>query len=223
MDDKTRLEQAQALAVKRAVPKDAAKPPPASVALQKAKKSSVERKPYVPPPIDPAAGLPKRFMAYGLDDFSGCQEAVRRYLASDTDTLYLWGETGTHKTTLALAVLRELRARHQKHGGIFLPAYTAATTLRQVSDPNFPRAIKKWREEQWLVLDDLGKHRDTPHVIEQLLFLIHYRYDWAESPRRTIITANMDLDNLARRIDPATARRLEEGAVLHMTNESGRR
>lgn len=168
--------------------------------------------------------LPLRYRKYGLDRFPPeAWRAVGAFLASDAWSLYLWGETGSHKTTLAVAVLVELRRRagYAICRGLFVPAYSAVGTLRRPNDPNAQAVIMKWEAEQWLVLDDLGKHRDTPHVVEQLLFLLHRRYDWwtPESKQRTIITSNLPLQKIAGIIDPATSRRLQEGTVLHLTTD----
>ena len=134
----------------------------------------------------------------------------------DSWCLYLWGATGGRKTTLAAAVLMELRRRtpSSRRRGLFLPAYTIVRKIRNLETA--AKVLAEWRKEPWLVIDDLGKHRDTPYVHEQLLHLLHERYDWAKPGERTIITANMDLDTLAKRMDPATARRLEEGTVLQL-------
>lgn len=136
----------------------------------------------------------------------------------DRWSMYLWGETGSRKTTLAVATLVDFRRQYRYDGrtGFFAPAHTVARLLRNLGNPAAEQQIGFWRDTCFLILDDLGKHRDTPHVIEQVLFLLHHRYDWWEPGDLTIVTANMDLDELGQRIDPATARRLAEGLVLHL-------
>ena len=165
--------------------------------------------------------LPPRFLRYELGDFSErLRNAAEAVLTNDDCwCVYVWGETGSRKTTFALAMLRWLRAKYkcERKTGEFVPAYQAVQVFRdfETSKPH----IEKWQKAPWLVLDDLGKHRDTPHVIEQLLFLLHWRYDWARPKEKTIITANMSPNELAQRIDPATARRIEEGRIMHLTTK----
>lgn len=134
-------------------------------------------------------------------------------------SLYLHGPTDVRKTTLAAATLLRLRETAASPAGVFVPAYRAVAVFRDISSEHQRERIRDYVRTPWLVLDDLGKHRDTPHVVEQMLMLIHERDDWHNPERntRTIITANMDLDELAKRIDAATARRLAEGMVIHMT------
>ncbi|HUX00785.1 MAG TPA: hypothetical protein VMY35_07375, partial [Phycisphaerae bacterium] len=109
------------------------------------------------------------------------------------------------------------RGRRPEAWGNFVTAYAAARTIRNVTNPGTQTVLRTWAASPLLVLDDLGKHRDKPHVIEQLLFLLHERYDWSAPGQKTIVTANMDLDELAERIDPGTARRLGEGMVIELT------
>lgn len=164
-----------------------------------------------------AAGIPPRFLRHSLSTFRPIPQQIHDFFAQkDCWSLYIWGPTGSRKTTLAAAMLVEIRRHHPPGNfGLFLPAYLVVSVLRD-SRQDFGREhIERWVKDPAIILDDLGKHRDTPHVWEQLLFLLHKRYDWAGPGHKTILTANISLDKLAKRIDPATARRLEEGMVLH--------
>ena len=160
-------------------------------------------------------------MRHRLDDFAApaVRQIGRQFIDNpDCWALYLWGDTGSRKTSLAIALLLDERERVQcsTQYGAFLPAYRAVDQLRDFDGGQPRKALHEWQGSPYLILDDLGKHRDTPHVIEQLLFLLHWRYDWQTPGQRTVITANMSLQDLAEFIDPATARRLEEGCVFQM-------
>ena len=213
-----RLRQAHDNNAKRAVPKTVPKVAKAvSMAMANASKPNEFIAPPRPkaPPWD-NRDLPPRFLAYALSAFSAdAQRRVVEFLEGKIWSLYLHGDTGSRKTSLAVAALvEERRRRDSAHCyGEFVPAYEAVERLRDVKNANTLATKRRWQHSPFLVLDDLGKHRDTPHVIEQLLFLVHARYDWG---RTTIVTANMGLDRLAKRIDDATARRLKEGRVLKM-------
>lgn len=148
----------------------------------------------------------------GLADHTG----LHSFLAQGGPwCLYLWGSTGSRKTSIALAILKALREDRPDQWGEFVPSYKAVETLRAVDSDEAKASVKRWRSLPCLVLDDLLKGRDTPHVIESLLFLLHYRYDWANG-QKTIITANCHLDELGKRIDPATARRIAEGVQIEL-------
>lgn len=193
--------------------------------------------------------IPPRYRRYGLTAFpEATQAAVIAWMNSpDCWCLYLYGETNARKSSLAAAALMELRERWWEKNwrpepepeparlfayipsrnrsvtqialGVFLPSHEAVHQLRRIDSEAFERCCREWRAARFLVIDDLGKHRDTPHVTEQLLHLIHHRYDYHDPSKgtRLIVTANMDLDTLEQRIDDSTARRLAEGRVIHMT------
>lgn len=192
--------------------------------LQARRRAEGEANAYRAPLWD-NSDLPPRFLQYGLVDFSeSLQAKAEEFMQSDSCwSLYLWGETGSRKTTFAIALLTAIRAAVQSTGrlGHFVPAYTAVTNLRDFDNERARSAVKRWRTAHWLILDDLGKHRGTPHIIEQLLFLLHRRYDWHEPGEKTIVTTNMSLNVLAGLIDPATARRLEEGMVIELAVPGG--
>lgn len=151
-----------------------------------------------------------------MEEYPGVLERTARvFIAGDAWCLYLWGPTGGRKTSFAAAVLKAIRGDRPTAYGVFLPAYTAIDTMRNIASPVAQARLIDWRKAPVLVLDDLGKHRDTPHATEQMLFLLHYRYDWCEG-HKTIVTSNISLDELAKRIEDATARRFAEGIVLEM-------
>ena len=165
--------------------------------------------------------LPPRFLKYGLDDFA--EPVVRHVLerfVNDPDcwSLYLWGDTGSRKTTLGVVLMAHMRAEAKATTrlGDFVATYTAVKVINDVKNPAMRKRVDSWWKSPYLFVDDLGKHRDTPFVKEQLLHMLHYRYDRAVT-EKTIITANMDLAQLGKRIDDATARRLEEGLVVKLT------
>ena len=188
-----------------------------SEALRRHNSRPTYSQPWTPPPCE-HGDVPERYRKWRLSDFGPAAAKLRAFLADDDCwACYLWGETGGRKSSLAAAALIEARGQRPDPRGDFVTTYVAARTIRNVANPMTQTILRTWAASPFLVLDDLGKHRDTPHVIEQLLFLLHERYDWAEPGEKTIVTANMDLDELAERIDPGTARRLGEGMVIELT------
>lgn len=159
--------------------------------------------------------LPPKFRRWKVSDYPASQAVTRFLQDPQCWCLYIYGETDARKTSLATAILRQLRGDRPMQWGHFVPIYDAVRIIRDIESDSCKRHISDWRKSPCLALDDLGKSRDTPHLIEQMLFLLHYRSDWADG-EKTIITANMDLKELAKRIDPATARRIEDGTVMKM-------
>jgi len=189
------------------------------------------------------ADIPPRYRRYLLADFPpSVVREVEQWLADDDSwSLYLWGDTDARKSSLAGAILMEMRRRwlsrwweslgygYQRYyadhpdrvrpPGLLLPMEDAVPLMRRPGTEEYAKAMAVWRAAPWLVLDDVGTHRDTDHVVETLQQLMHHRYIWHEPQQgtRLIVTANMTLNELARRINAATARRLEEGAVWEMS------
>jgi len=144
------------------------------------------------------------------------ERAVDFIVGKDATTLFLTGCIGSKKTSFACAILLAWRASGmwlQPDGGhlvsFFVPAYEAARTYRDVSNPHWE--IEQWERAAFLVLDDLGANRFTPHLTEQLLLLIQRRYD---NCLKTIITSNLSLDEIKRDIDERASSRLAEGMCL---------
>ncbi len=161
--------------------------------------------------------IPKRYLQYTLRDFPlRLCESVLEFIGGEIDTLCLLGKTGSRKTMFAAAILRAWRwARPQYpedwRNGIFLPAYTAADVLRNMDTGQETR--QEWANAPLLVLDDVGASRSTPHLAEQLLFLIERRYD---NQQQTVITTNFTLTEFANAVDPRAASRMQDGLVLDL-------
>ena len=137
-------------------------------------------------------------------------------------SLLLTGQTGSRKTTFSAAVLGAWRFTWPEQeypwmNGIFVPMHKAAEVFRDFSDTE---TLTEWRNTSMLVLDDVGAQRSTPHLMESLLLLLEYRYDWMTP---TIVTTNLDLDELSKAIDPRAASRLQQGIVLDCGDKDWRR
>jgi len=175
------------------------------------------------------AGLPPRYTKWRLGDYPETwQKRAADFLSNrHCWSLYLHGHVGTHKTSFAVAVFVVWRQSLpwnikdsfflQPAEGLFLPPYEVAAVLR---DFEYGRhAIGKWQEADLLVLDDLGASRNTPHVTEQLLYLLEKRYDYN---RKTILTSNFNLAQLAEHLDRRVSSRLQEGMLLDLGETDSR-
>lgn len=187
--------------------------PRAAIAHQNESTRDAQNQPW------PHLDLPARYLRYGFDTFSpAIQNRVRLFLEEPMWSLYLCGAAGTKKTSLAIATLVELRGLLKAPAdrfGSFLPAYQAARQMRAMNAD----IIARWRTSPFLILDDLGANRDTPHVTETLLFLLEERYDYE---RKTIITTNLSVEGFAKHLDPRVASRLQEGMILDLGDKDAR-
>ena len=69
------------------------------------------------------------------------------------------------------------------------------------------RYRQRLEEASWLVLDDLGAERPTDFAREQLCTLFDTRFDHRKT-RKTLITTNLDVEELEDRLGPRATSRL---------------
>lgn len=124
----------------------------------------------------------------------------------DGQSLYVWGDNGTLKTTLASAIARRL-VYHGKR----LRMVNAVDLLIEVqSTYGTPRAeadvLAKYSKAPYLILDDLGKEQQTAWTASRLYAVLNARYN-AMLP--TVITSNFRVSEIASRMsgcDESTAK-----------------
>jgi DNA replication protein DnaC len=141
-----------------------------------------------------ASGLSEKqekqtFAAYKTDglgrDVAAAKARAMR-AASDGSWLALAGRRGSGKTHLAAAVLLDVIERGK--AGLFLPVAEALDGLREGNrDGTYQAKMERLKTCPCLVLDDLGKERDTEAGLEYLAQIIDHRYRYE---RQTIITTN---------------------------------
>lgn len=124
--------------------------------------------------------------------------------------LVLVGPPGTGKSHLAAAVLRGVYERHG-HAGTYIEVPAFMDQMRQAQSDvieDTPEGLQRWVEGLPLVvLDDLGKDKQTEWVSGRLYRIINARYG---AGRPTIITLNPEEWG---DLDPAVRSRLMDGAT----------
>jgi DNA replication protein DnaC len=155
-------------------------------------------------------------------------ESVRRYIAhieqhlDRGEGLWIQGDVGTGKTTLAMLVSK-----------------AALQTGRSVAIYSLPRLLNLLREAMdsaggkldlldrltavdLLHLDDLGAENRTDWVLEQLYSIVNGRY---EAQRAIVATTNLMPDELSQRLGARTVSRLVEicGDLIPLFGEDRRR
>jgi DNA replication protein DnaC len=114
------------------------------------------------------------------------------------DGLILSGHVGTMKTTLAVAILRQLV--EEKGQGYFIPMVSLLDNLNNSSGKNKDGGavllIDRIRTTPLLILDDLGAEYDHTWVQAKVDAIITERYN---RMRSTIITSNLDRDDIRDR------------------------
>jgi len=141
--------------------------------------------------------------------------AVQRYVRELDDELdagrglWLYGDVGTGKTTLAMLVSQTALERGRSVAIYSLPRLLAEirTTFDDDAENTYTDLLDRLTEVDLLHIDDVGAEKTSPWVLEQLYAIVNARY---EEERAIVLTTNLDRDALADQITERTVSRLEE-------------
>ncbi len=143
-------------------------------------------------------------------------EKVRAYIA-DLDQnlaegrgLWLFGGTGTGKTTLAMLISKAALEAGKSVAIYSLPKLLARIRRTYDSEPggdSYLSLFDKLTSVDLLHIDDLGAEKRSDWVLEQLYSLINERY---ETERAVMITTNLNGLDLEKQIEGRTVSRLTE-------------
>ncbi|MGA7397524.1 MAG: ATP-binding protein [Solirubrobacterales bacterium] len=138
--------------------------------------------------------------------------------------LWLMGDTGTGKTTLAMLVSSETLKRGRSVAIYSLPKLLArirSTFDAQIGEESYAEFFERLCDVDLLHIDDLGAEKQTEWVLEQLYALINERY---EREKPIIVTTNLDHLELEAQIGERTVSRLVEicGEALILKGDDAR-
>lgn len=144
-----------------------------------------------------------------LRDMPSSVSGAMDFITSGKSCLTLTGESGTGKTHLAIATLKEFHLRTGK-SAVFVHISDFLDQLRecQASNTNEYRVINQFASYSLLVIDDLGSTRGTDWQIEKTRELIQKRI----GTTKTIITTNYTMDELQGTYGVIFMRRLSESS-----------
>lgn len=121
--------------------------------------------------------------------------------------LFLYGQTGVGKTLYACELMSQLVSPSVPQlctrGFLFTTTEKMLEDIknsfsRQGEEGNPEETVDKYKNADYLLLDDLGPENLTDWVYSSLYGIINHRYD---ELLPTIITSNLDLDQIADRLD----------------------
>src|SRR3954452_2683581 len=154
-------------------------------------------------------------MARDLETRAAVSE-VRGYI-DDIDSrlaagrgLWIFGDTGTGKTTLAMLVSKNALAAGHSVAIYSLPKLLARIRRTYDSEPggdSYLSLFDKLTSVDLLHIDDLGAEKRSDWVLEQLYALVNERY---EAERSVVITTNLDHADLEEQIGSRTVSRLSQ-------------
>ena len=124
--------------------------------------------------------------------------------------LWLMGDTGTGKTTLAMLVSRTALEAGHSVAIYSLPKLLARIRRTYDSEPggdSYLSFFERLTSVVRLVVDVLGAEKRSDWVLEQLYALVNERY---EAERSMLVTTNLDQEELENQIGPRTVSRLVE-------------
>ncbi len=119
---------------------------------------------------------------------------------------FIYGAAGTGKTMYAAALAREVLRRNYLAGNCLTVEFITFDDILLEIRGSFNRAaavseneiINKYRQTDWLVLDDFGVNKQTDWTYQVLYSIINYRY---EHLKPIIITSNFSLIDMAAKME----------------------
>ena len=149
-------------------------------------------------------GVPRRYLQAMVDDFGK--------IKIGNTGLFLSGSRGTGKTHLACAIIRKEILENTSDNEYAMPMFVSIPDLLLEIRHSFKsdgisekEIIDKYSIVSLLVLDDLGIEKTSEWSIQTLYTIIDKRY---RDIKRTIVTSNLTLKEIAQRLDDRISSRL---------------
>jgi DNA replication protein DnaC len=124
--------------------------------------------------------------------------------------LWIFGDTGTGKTTLAMLVSKAALDAGRSVAIYSLPKLLARIRRTYDSAPggdSYLAFFEQLTSVDLLHIDDLGAEKRSDWVLEQLYAIVNERY---EAQRSIVVTTNLTVDKLEEQIGERTVSRLSE-------------
>lgn len=176
------------------------------------------------PRLDQYGIIPRKdstFDCFRIDERSEsvrtAYQAARAFAQKSAAWLVLYGESGTGKTHLAMAVANEVRARHQTCLLATVPGWL--TLLKSgFKDGSYEDLLNLSLRADYLILDDLGTQKETDWSYEQLFHVLNTRYN---ERKPLMVTMNMVPSVLDMRL---SSRLMDRGLckILHVVDSDYR-
>ncbi len=174
-----------------------------------------------------ASVIPSRYRGVSFDrppvsdmardlETKGAVSKIREFIDALDDRLetgsglWLFGDTGTGKTTLAMLVSKTALEAGHSVAIYSLPKLLARIRRTYDSEPggdSYLAFFERLTSVDLLHIDDLGAEKRSDWVLEQLYALINERY---EAQRSVLVTTNLPHEELEEQIGARTVSRLSQ-------------
>jgi DNA replication protein DnaC len=159
------------------------------------------------PPVADMARDPSRAPVYrAVKEFT---DSIDERLA-EGEGLWLMGDVGTGKTTLAMLVSKAAVEAGRTVAIYSLPRLLSRirrTYDAEAGEQSYLEFFERLTEVDLLHVDDLGAEKRSDWVLEQLYAIVNERY---ETQRSVVVTTNLSQEDLEEQIGPRTVSRLVE-------------
>lgn len=174
------------------------------------------------------AGVPPRYYSATLDDWDetlpemkAMGEKLRKYLEAfeialeKGSSLIFIGKPGTGKTFAACSIINKLILKRD-HSAKYVIANEFLTRLRNCYGSGATEmeseVFEDYTAPSLLVVDEIGRHKDSKHAADSLFALFDSRY---REVRPTILISNMGKDEFVDYVGEAMVSRLrQDGQML---------
>jgi DNA replication protein DnaC len=165
--------------------------------------------------------IPRRYYGKSFENFDASRAGVEidalKQSLRHNETVFIKGDVGHGKTHLAVALMCDWFAwkyslTAKKSDALFLPCTDLFWKIKRAFDDKTEGTaadvLDRYKSAELLVVDDLGAHGITDWRRGDVLMpLFDHRY---RECLATIVTTNLNLDQINEQIDPRIASRLVE-------------
>jgi len=153
-------------------------------------------------------GIPPKYLNCSFEGFKGNDKLVSECRKDIKQGLFLTGKTGSGKTHLSIAILRELvkKGESVKFKNVSELLLEIRGSFRAGSEITEQQIVEEYSESPaTLVLDDLGSEKTSEYAVNTLYIIINCR-DQELFP--TIITSNLSLAQIETKLSARIASRI---------------